>query len=199
MGTLPFGAINVVAMNISVYEGLKNAVLFAFGAIIIESVFVYISIIGIHFIQRRLGLIKIINRLSLSILLVLTVLSFWGIFYPSNNTGNAMLENTLPRFIFGMLMGAINPAQIPFWLGWNAILISKDILIDNKNINSVYILGTALGTTIGLLFFIYGGQLGMHWILKNQIIFKWMVAIIFLIASVIQFIKMFKKPIHKTS
>src|ERR1700741_2055407 len=124
LGTLPLGTLNVAAMQMSVQEGVANAFYFSLGCIFTEMIYVRLSLIGISWIRKQTKLLKWLEWVTLAIVVALAVGSFIAAGKKSE-AKNVMLNNDMNRFILGVLLSAINPAQIPFWLGWSTILFTK--------------------------------------------------------------------------
>ena len=56
LGTLPLGTLNVSAMQISVSDGIRPALYFALGALLVEIIYVRLSLVAMNWVsqQRRL-------------------------------------------------------------------------------------------------------------------------------------------------
>ena len=90
-------------------------------------------------------------------------------------------------------MSAVNPVQIPFWFGWSTVLFTKKILLPRNDHYNTYIVGIGIGTFIGNLIFIFGGQLIADKISNNQHILNWVIGGIFLLTALIQIWKIWRK------
>ena len=53
LGTLPMGTLNIMAMQIGIQESTQNAIFFVFGTLLVEMIYVRISLIGINWIQKQ--------------------------------------------------------------------------------------------------------------------------------------------------
>ena len=53
LGSLPFGTLNVAAMQISVQESISNAIYFSLGSLLVEMIYVRISLVGINWIRKQ--------------------------------------------------------------------------------------------------------------------------------------------------
>ncbi|HSN60323.1 MAG TPA: LysE family transporter, partial [Ferruginibacter sp.] len=117
LGTLPMGTLNIMAMQIGIQESIKNALLFVLGSLTVEMIYVRISLVGIHWLQKQERLMKAMQWITLGIIVALAVGSLMAAMQPSHETKNVVLQNNLHRTLLGMFMCAINPVQIPFWFG----------------------------------------------------------------------------------
>ena len=187
LGSLPLGTLNVAAMQIGIAEGYKYAILFSFGSLLVEMIYVRISLVGISWIQKQVRLMKIMEWITLCIIVILAIGSFYAAY---NSTGKAQIhiwdEVNVNRFLLGAGMCAINPVQIPFWFGWSTVLFTKKILEPvNVQYNS-YIIGIGLGTLAGNCVFIFGGKLIVERISGSQQYLNWVIGGIFALTAIIQ-------------
>ncbi|HMO61607.1 MAG TPA: LysE family transporter [Ferruginibacter sp.] len=189
LGCLPLSTLNVTAMQIGIQESIADALYFAFGCLLVEMLYVRISLVGISWVRRQAKLMKAMEWVTFAIILALAVGSFIAAAGNGNGEQNAVLKNNLHRFVLGMLMSAVNPAQIPFWFGWSTVLFTKKILVAENRFFNWYIVGIGLGTLIGNSLFIFGGQWLVLRIAGAQQYFNWVIGCIFSITAIIQLIK----------
>lgn len=190
LGTLPLGTLNIAAMQIAIADSVRNAMLFSLGALTAEMVYVRISLLAMDWVRKQEKIFKLLEWLTLIIVVALAVTSFIAASHPNENK-NIILNNNLPSYILGMTMGAINPMQIPFWFGWSTVLFTKKILLPNKHHFNFYTVGIGIGTLIGNSLFIFGGRLIASKIQNNQSVMNYIIAGIFFITALIQMWRMF--------
>ena len=53
LGSLPLGTLNVAAMQIGIQESVQNAIWFSMGSLLVEMVYVRISLIGIDWVRKQ--------------------------------------------------------------------------------------------------------------------------------------------------
>jgi len=198
LGSLPLGTLNIAAMQISVSDGVTQAMLFSAGSLLVEIIYVRISLVAMDWIRKQEKLLKALEWVTLLIVVALAASSFYAAIHPSVK-GNVVLNSTLPKFILGVVMCAVNPVQIPFWFGWSTVLFTKKVLLPRNDHYNLYIIGIGIGTFIGNCIFIYGGQLIADKISDNQDILSWVIGGIFALTAIIQAWRMFKKKdtMHK--
>ena len=189
LGSLPLGTLNVAAMQIGIQESVKDALLFSLGSLLVEMIYVRISLVGIDWIRKQNKIMKAMEWITLVIILALATGSFIAA-ANGENSKNVILLNNMHRFILGMMMCAINPVQIPFWFGWSAVLFSKKILKPINSHYNLYIVGIGLGTLAGNCVFIFGGKLLVQKIDNSQQYINWAIGGIFTITALIQLVKM---------
>ncbi|TMI75529.1 MAG: lysine transporter LysE [Bacteroidetes bacterium] len=193
LGSLPLGTLNVAAMQISVSDGIIAAMLFSAGSLTAEIVYVRLSLVAMDWVRKQQKILKILEWLTLVIVLALAVSSFYAALHPSEGKNAILSKSTLPHFVLGLVMSAVNPVQIPFWFGWSTILFSKKILLPRHDHYNIYIIGIGLGTFVGNCVFIFGGQLIANKISNNQHIMNWVIGGIFTATAILQLWKILKK------
>lgn len=192
LGELPLGTFNVAAMQIAISEGLFTAMLFACGAIAVEIMYVRISLLAFNWIRKQGLLLRILNYVTLIILLALAASSFYAALQPGEQK-SVVLSTKIPKFLLGASMCLVSPAPIPFWLGWTTVLFSKKILLPRNDHYNVFTVGIALGTFAGSCVFIFGGLLIAEKIKHNQHILHWIIGGIFLVTAIFQVWRILKK------
>ncbi len=199
LGSLPLGTLNVAAMQIGIQESILDAMYFSFGSLLVEMVYVRLSLVGIDWVRKQQRLMKAMEWITLGIIVALAVGSFIAATKSGGTGKNVMLQNNMHRFLLGMFMCAINPVQIPFWFGWSTVLFSKKILEPVSRQYNSYIVGIGLGTLAGNCVFIFGGKWMVQKIANSQQYLNWVIGGIFALTAVIQLIKMMrhKDAIHK--
>ncbi len=193
LGALPLGSLNVMGMQISVQEGVRHAFYFLAGTIVVEMIYVRISLIGINWVRKQKKLFKWMEWITVGIVLALAAGSFIAAMKTGENTKNVMLENNINRFFLGLMLCAINPVQIPFWFGWSTVLFTKRILKPENRYYNTYIFGIALGTLLGGCVFIFGGPWIVRKLDANNSTINWVVGGIFAVTAVILLIKILLK------
>lgn len=192
LGSLPLGTLNIAAMQISVSDGITSAIFFSLGSLLVEIIYVRISLVGMDWIRKQEKLFKILEWITLLIVLALAVFSFYAALHPGEKK-NIVLSSTLPKFVLGAMMCAVNPVQIPFWFGWSTVLFTKKILLPRNDHYNTYIIGIGIGTFIGNCIFIFGGRLMVEQLNSNQNVLNWIIGGIFTFTAIIQLWKIIQK------
>ena len=202
LGSLPLGTLNVAAMQIGIYEGVNNALYFSFGSLLVEMLYVRISLIGINWLQKQQRLLQIMQWVTFGIIVLLA----FGSFYAAIKTGKGAhpvnanpYENiNFSRFLLGAFGCAINPIVVIFWFGWSTVLFTKKILEPVNSFYNSYIVGIGLGALAGNCVFIFGGKWIVERITNSQQYLNWVIGSIFAITAVIQLIKNLRnKPLSQ--
>jgi threonine/homoserine/homoserine lactone efflux protein len=189
LGSLPLGTLNVAAMQIGIQESIMEAIWFSLGSLLVEMMYVRLSLVGIDWVRKQGKLMKMMEWITLAIIVALAVGSFLAAAKGDGSAKNVMLNNHMHRFLLGMLMCAISPVQIPFWFGWSTVLLTKNILQPKRGQYNSYIVGIGLGTLMGNCVFIFGGKWMVQRIANSQQYLNWVIGGIFALTAVIQLIK----------
>src|SRR6476661_5707188 len=192
LGSLPLGTLNIAAMQISISDGLEPAILFSLGSLTAEMVYVRLSLIAMDWVRKQQKLFKILEWVTLGIVVALAISSFYAAVHPKLHK-NIILSSTLNRYVLGLMMCAVNPVQIPFWFGWSTVLFTKKVLLPQNSHYNLYILGIGIGTLLGNFVFIFGGKLIADKINANQHVLNWVIGGIFALTAIIQLWKILKK------
>lgn len=197
LGSLPLGTLNIAAMQISISDGVAAAMLFSAGSLLVEMIYVRVSLVAMDWIRKQERVMKALEWITLLIVVALAISSFYAALHPSVKK-NVVLSSSLPKFVLGFVMSALNPVQIPFWFGWSTVLFTKKVLLPRNDHYNSYIAGIGIGTFIGNCIFIFGGILIANRISNNQDILNWVIGGIFAFTALLQIWRILKKkdPVH---
>jgi len=190
LGSLPLGTLNVAAMQLGIQESIKAAMLFSFGSLLVEMIYVRISLIGIDWIRKQERLMRVMEWITLGIVVALAAGSFYAALSSGENAKNPILDNNMNRFLLGALGCAINPVVIVFWFGWSTVLFTKKILLPQPAHYNMYIIGIGIGTLAGNAVFIFGGNYLYERIHGAGDYIHWFIGGVFAITAIIQLVKM---------
>jgi threonine/homoserine/homoserine lactone efflux protein len=179
-------------MQISVTDGIRPAMYFVLGALIVEVIYVRVSLVAMSWVLAHKRLFRWLEWVSIAIILALAVSSFVAAADPVVKK-NVILSSGIHRFWLGVIMSALNPVQIPFWFGWSTVLLTKRVVQHRNSHYNFYIIGIGIGTFIGNLIFIFGGRFIVDVLNANQEILHLIIGIIFLLTAVILTVKVIKK------
>ena len=192
LGSLPLGTLNVAAMQIGIQESIRQAIYFSLGSLLVEMIYVRISLVGIDWIRKQERLMKIMEWVTFGIVVALAIGSFIAAMQGGENAKNPILDNNMNRFLLGMLGCAINPVVVVFWFGWSTVLFTKKILEPINSQYNSYILGIGLGAFLGNCVFIFGGNFLYRKIANAQQYMHWVIGGIFALTALIQLYKIIK-------
>jgi len=196
LGSLPLGVLNATATQLSVEKGFYTALVFAIGATIIELLYVYITLLAMDWISKKIKLFRLFEWFTIILILALSYNSLSAAINMEGISSIVPAESK-GAFFSGMLLSALNPLHIIFWLGWNTVLIEKTILQKSKGNYSIYTIGTGLGTIAGFSVFIFGGNYIIHQLLFNETVINWIIGIALFTTAIIQMYNIGRKPLVK--
>ena len=98
LGSLPLGTLNVAAMQIGIQENIVDAMWFSLGSLLVEMVYVRLSLVGIDWVRKQAKLMKIMEWVTLAIIVALAIGSFLAASEGNGQTKNVLLNNHLHRF-----------------------------------------------------------------------------------------------------
>lgn len=194
LGQLPLGNMSFTSTQICIQEGFKKAWQYAIGVAIVEMIYLRLALTGMNWVVKHRVLFLGLGWLTVGLFLVLGILAFKAARKQKIEKKALLLNNKLNRFVLGLTMSALNPAQIPFWFLWTSTLIQARILPVATTPFNEFTIGAGTGTLAGLAVYIHGG----NWLVarrktSNQTLNKIM-GVVFIITALIQLYRMLYKP-----
>ncbi|HRH59321.1 MAG TPA: LysE family transporter [Chitinophagaceae bacterium] len=189
-GQLPLGTMSITSAQIAVEENFRNAWKYSLGVALIEIVYLRFTLSGVDWIIQHKLIFEILGWTTVAVFLVLGILTFRAALKQTEEKKAYLLNNNLNRYILGITMSALNPAQIPFWFIWSSALIDSNALHTTTTDFNLFTAGAGLGTISGLAFYMYGG----NWIITKMKagtkIINIIMGVIFIIAALAQLYRM---------
>lgn len=183
IGSLPLGTLNVAAFHLSVSVGTRPAVWFAIGCVIIEALYVRLSLTAMDWVGRHERFIRYMRLLTILITAGLAIAAFLSSASPSVSQGDLLGSRHVHPLLTGLAMSAINPAQIPFWFAFSALLYDRKILRPEPRSYAVYLAGIAAGSLLASGVFIFGGRFLLQQLSANQKSMQLIVGVCFSLAA----------------
>jgi threonine/homoserine/homoserine lactone efflux protein len=190
IGALPLGTLNLTTMQIAQHSGRSAGLWFATGALLIEITYVYLTLKLFEWLSSNVKILLTIRWISVAILFVFGVWLLAENVHTDTNIVSAWSKAN--PFKTGLLLSALNPAQIPFWLGWNAVAIDRKLLHFEKNSILLWLIGIGTGTFIGLGIFAIGGPAIIKIITLNDLTLNRIISLIFIATSLFQGLKLIR-------
>jgi len=185
LGSSAFGVLNLMAIQISVERNWQSALWFSFGCVLIEIIFVRYSVVFTQWVSRNPKTKRVFDWGALLLFLILAIAS---LSYSSSASLNMQLTPyAIPAFFVGVVMRIIYPSMIPYWLGWNAALISNEVVF--KPIP--FAIAAGVGTMIMHSGYIYAGQFAIEFLSDKGQWIMWTLGVLLLIAAGIHAKRMF--------
>jgi threonine/homoserine/homoserine lactone efflux protein len=194
LGQLPLGNMSFTSTQICIQEGPRKAWQFAFGVAIVEMIYLRFALTGMDWVLRHRVWFLALGWLTVVLFLVLGFLAFRVARKQAEEKKSLILKNNINRFVLGLMMSALNPVQIPFWVLWTSTFIQAKILPVDAVAFNLFTIGAGTGTLAGLAVYIHGG----NWLVSkmktsNQTLNKIM-GVIFIVTALIQLWRILYKP-----
>ncbi len=194
VGALPLGTLNITAFNIAASQNVGEALLFSFAAVFVELIIVRFTLMGDKKINFNGKLSFYILPFAVALLLYLAISSFMSASAPQELVTSAtvfpMIQSSI---LLGVLLSSLNPLHIPFWIGWNRLLISKRLLHNSLGSYTSYMVGIGIGTLGALLIFIFLGKYIFQNYQQYSSIIAWIMGCLYLGFSFYLLFLLYKK------
>lgn len=142
LGTIPPATINITVMQLSLKKRAKSALFLSLGAAILDTMYAGLAVKIQKYLSEQ---IEITNYFYLIAALVLIVLGVFSIRSKPAAVEVEIKDNEKIGFVKGVILGALNPLAMPFWLGVTTYLQIQGLInLEGLNYWS-YILGVFLG------------------------------------------------------
>jgi threonine/homoserine/homoserine lactone efflux protein len=189
-GSLPIGTLNANIANLAIGMDIGEAVQFGLAAILVEVLLVRIAVVAVKRLEKLKRFFKLFSILAGAVLLLFAGISLEAAFH-RQAPGTVFPFTKKAPFLSGLLLSAINPLHLPYWMGWTAVLRQKQLLADSRRAYNVYV--TAIGSGTALAFLLYGlaGNLFLTFLMGQQNKINWAVGLALFIAGIMQLHKTF--------
>ncbi len=165
LGQLPLGNMNLTATQISVQENSRSAWKYGVGVVMIELVYLRLALTGMDWVVENKRVFTIMGWVTVVMFLALGVFAFViARRQTSAKRKGLLINNKMNRFLLGIIVSGVNPAQIPFWFIWSTQLIDSRALSPTTLHFNLFTAGAGLGSVAGLAVYIHGGK----WIINKM-------------------------------
>lgn len=193
IGYIPPGNINLTVVQITVNRGIKQAYYFiaAFG--LVEVIFTLVMMRFVQWLSLSIELDNIIDVFMIFLFLVLGLITW--------KSRKEMPKDDYSRkdsVRYGLLLGAINPMQVPYWLFVGTYLISHEWIDIGYLSLSIFSVGSGIGAALALYGFArFANYIKEKFALSSYLINK-SIAILFFCLSAYHIIKVIYIHLIKT-
>ena len=194
LGQLPLGNMNLTATQLSVQESYRSAWKYGAGIVIVEVIYLRLALTGMDWVVEHKQIFAVMGWLTVVVFLVLGILSFLAAHKQTAAKKGLLLNNRMNRFLLGIVVSGINPAQIPFWFLWSTQLINSKLLMPTTSQFNIFTAGAGLGSLAGLAVYIHGGKWVLAKLKTSNKALNIFIGIVFILAGLLQLYNMlFKK------
>ncbi len=194
LGSLPLGTLNTTAFQIAASKNISEAIVFATAVVIVELIIVRITLLGANSIHLDSKFFSYLIPPTILLLIYLAVSNFISASSQQTiHTSSDIFPMIKSTFVLGLILSLLNPLHIPFWMGWNNVLIKREKLYNKPGMYSFYILGIALGSILGLIIFILAGQVVISYYQHYNYLISYLMAVVYIGIAAFLSVKFYKK------
>lgn len=153
IGILPPGMLNMMVAKLSVNESKKSALLFSYGAVFVVLIQCFLGLYFAKFLESHPGVSQFLKQFAVIIFIILTIVFIYLGFRTKKPKKEVKITSKKKRFVYGMILSALNMFAIPWYVFGSLTLASKN-LFDFTPLEIVgFVIGIGLGTA--LVFYLY--------------------------------------------
>lgn len=145
VGYLPPGNINLTAVQITLNKGLRQAYYFIVAFSSVEVLFTFGVMRFVQWLSNTVNLGQYIDGAMILVFLVLGVVT-WRSRKAMPNKDRSKTDSIR----YGLLLGVLNPMQIPYWLFVGAYLMAHDWVKDGFISLAIFSIGSGIGAGLVL-------------------------------------------------
>ena len=192
VGQIALGSMSLTSTQIAIEEGVKPAMSFTWGVTVIEMLYLRISLYGMDVIYKNPTVVLAIGWITAAFFLFICIMSIRSVITYHEEKKSKLLDHNINRYLFGMMLSAMNPGQVPFWLLWSNLMLDWKILHSSTLQYNIFTIGAGVGTVTGLMVYIFAGNyIISKFDLSNKTLNKIM-AVVFCLAGLAQIWKMMR-------
>ena len=148
IGYVPPGNINLTLAQITVNRGFRQALMFIISFSCVEFFFTYFIMHAAKWLAGQVRLDMVIDWVMVVLFGVLGAIT-WMHRKKMPKTNYSDTESIR----YGILLGFLNPVQVPFWIITGAYLITHQWILDGKLALVVFSFGAAAGAFLALFLY----------------------------------------------
>jgi threonine/homoserine/homoserine lactone efflux protein len=202
MGYIPPGNINLTVAQLTINKGMRQAWSFILSFSCVEVFFTFGMMRFARWVSSDVNLDANINEVRIGTyidaFMVMLFLIMGTITWMHRNKLPKTKDNTSKRgsLFYGMLLGILNPVQIPFWLFFgNYVILHEWIKTDYLSL-VIFSLGSGIGSALALYGYAHFARyiqekfaLSSYLINKSIAIFLWVLALYLIIKQMVIYLR----------
>lgn len=148
IGYIPPGNINLTLVRITINRGFKHAMLFITAFSCAEFIFTFVIMHAAKLLSAQAHLDVVIDWAMFALFLVLGTITWLNRTKPPKTkySGHASIQ-------YGILLGFVNPMQVPFWMICGTYLITHEWILDGNIALVIFSTGSAGGAFLCLFLY----------------------------------------------
>ena len=148
IGYVPPGNINLTLVQITINRGLKQAVMFIISFSCVEFFFTYFVMHAAKWLSGQVKLDTIIDWVMVVLFSVLGTIT-----WINRNKPPETHYSDQESIKYGILLGFLNPVQIPFWMITGTYLITHELILAGNLALVIFSIGAAAGAFLALFLY----------------------------------------------
>ncbi|MBK0377668.1 LysE family transporter [Mucilaginibacter segetis] len=148
IGYVPPGNINLTLVQIAINRGMKQALQFIIAFSCVEFFFTYFIMNAAKWLSAEVKLDTIIDWIMVVLFSVLGVVT-----WVNRNKPPETHYSEHASIKYGILLGFLNPMQVPFWMVTGTYLITHEWILDGKLALVIFSIGSAAGAFLALFLY----------------------------------------------
>ena len=166
IGYIPPGNINLTLVQLTINRGLKQALMFIISFSCVEFFFTYFIMHAAKWLSKQVKLDTIIDWVMVVLFGVLGFIT-WAQRNKPPQTNYSEHESIK----YGILLGFLNPMQIPFWMITGTYLITHEWILDGRLALVIFSIGAAAGAFLALFLYAkFAAYIQSKFALSNKLI-----------------------------
>jgi len=177
IGSLPLGVLNLTVMDIAIHKSKRDVLYFALGAAGIEFFQAFIAVKFSSWFLNKPSIDMIFNIIVIPVFIILSIYYFRKSRKKLEAKKN---KRNISSFNKAVLLSAINPLSIPFWIFYATYFNSLGLILFENLYIVLFVTGIAVGTFFALISF---GKISRLIITRIKVLNLWIdkiIAIVFL-------------------
>ncbi len=179
IGYVPLGNVNLTVVQLTINRGIKAAMYFIVSFSVVEFFFTYTIMYFADWFASQERMLYWLDWILIFVFLILGFLSWF------NTQKTREVHYSLKDSIrYGIILGIVNPMQIPFWMIGGTYLISKGWIHTGNGALAIFSLGSAIGSFLCLLAFSkFSTYLNERFAFSSKVLNRSIAGVFFLLAG----------------
>lgn len=153
LGYIPPGNINLTVVQITITRGIRQALYFIGAFAAVEILFTFAVMRFVQWLSSEINLVNTIDIVMVFMFGILGVLT-----WRSRKEMPKADYSKKDSIRYGMLLGVVNPMQIPYWLFVGTYLISHEWIDIGYLSLTIFSIGSGIGAALALYGFVRFAQ-----------------------------------------
>ncbi|MFI5162812.1 MAG: LysE family transporter [Sphingobacteriales bacterium] len=149
IGYIPPGNINLSLVQIAINRGIKEAMRFIIAFSCVEFFFTYFIMNAADYLAKQLKLDTIIDWIMIVLFTVIGTITW----IHRKKAPEAKKSSGRDSITYGILLGFLNPVQVPFWMITGSYLITHQWIETGRLALVIFSVGSAAGAFFCLLIY----------------------------------------------